>query len=449
MFLNTLFSSLTTTVIGIFDQDINSSLSMMFPQIYLKGIRQENYTNARFWVYLGHAVYQSIVCYYGVYYLFNDTAFHIGGHHIDFPVSSNVLGTACIIILNAFSTCNWNTWNWMTHAAFWGSVIPFFVYVAIYGSTPDSPAYGAYETIFNQPSFYCILLLIIFVSLVPRLIIKYVQRELAPTDTDILQEIQNFYWQEGIDYVHLSKIINGIAQPSSHQSSVASHMYPDTPPHGADGKKTPQLQIETGADGFGIDLTPPTLPPPVPPISGKGQRIQTLKRNTSIDQKSMGDRSRTSSSISLAFKSGVHMASQFVKKFTHDREKDKFTRGSSSLFFMGTHEEIPNTGFAFSHESGMASLITPFRPTLPVLDEEGSYKQRERTATAGSRFSEKASKQMRNISQSIKSVLRINQGRPSETLSNNSNSLRSVANNIPEDNEEQAKEKRQKSSNAL
>jgi hypothetical protein len=409
--MNTFFSALTTTTVGMFDQDINYSLSLMFPQIYHKGIRQELYCNSRFWTYVGHAVYQSVICYFGVYFFFNDNSFSSLGYDIDASISSLILGISSIFILNLFATTSWKTWNWITHTSFWGSVIPFVAYIAIYSSGRESPVYGIFQ-LFTQPSFYCIIFLLIFVSLVPKVILKYYQREIDPNDTDILQEIQKLYWHKNIDYEHLAKVINGESLTSSAKSSFISQ-YADLMSSNPE-KKPISLQIEKGDDGFGVDTSPQTSTNGI-----KSQRIQTLNRNFSVEHKPLGDRSRTSSSISVAFKSGVLMASQFMKKLKPD--KDKFVRGASNLFFMGTNEEIPNTGFAFSHDAGMASIITPYRPTLPSVDEE--REPRQRTSTTGSKFSDKASKQIRSISNSIKSALRISQLKPP---SSNSSSLRSI-----------------------
>ncbi|KAJ3117734.1 hypothetical protein HDU96_005864 [Phlyctochytrium bullatum] len=66
---------------------------------------------------------------------------------------------------------------------------------------------------------------------------------------------------------------------------------------------------------------------------------------------------------------------------------------SMSLVFMGTQEELPNLGFCFSHEGGMADVITPSRPGLGASDEQledgpdGGTSRRRSRSTPPSRMS--------------------------------------------------------------
>jgi hypothetical protein len=91
---------------------------------------------------------------------------------------------------------------------------------------------------------------------------------------------------------------------------------------------------------------------------------------------------------------------------------------------MDSNQIVPNTGFAFSHDSGMENIISPFKPNLPSVDEEGDGNIRTRTSTASSRFSDQAQAKIRNISRSIKSVLRIRTN-ASNTTNSSDNSVNS------------------------
>lgn len=63
MLYNTVFSLLPNLVLGIFDQDINSEISMQVPELYQKGVRQELYNFELFWAYILDGIYQSVICY--------------------------------------------------------------------------------------------------------------------------------------------------------------------------------------------------------------------------------------------------------------------------------------------------------------------------------------------------------------------------------------------------
>jgi phospholipid-translocating ATPase len=177
---------------------------MQVPQIYLKGIRQELYNMELFWAYILDGVYQSVICYFTSAILFSDAGIHPDGFNSNRDEIGTFLSFFCVITVNIYLALNNFTWNWITHTTLWVTLLVFFLYVVIYLSSAQfSEAVNfaipsLVDRIFKVPAFYLSLMLAVVASLIPRMLFKYTQQVLFPSDTDILQEYQVTYWREGV-----------------------------------------------------------------------------------------------------------------------------------------------------------------------------------------------------------------------------------------------------------
>ncbi|KAJ3321129.1 hypothetical protein HDV06_004582 [Boothiomyces sp. JEL0866] len=418
MFFNTLFSVLPTVVLGTFDQDINSNLSMKTPQLYLKGIKQELFTSQRFWLYLAYGLYQSIICYFaGVIFQF-DSIISPSGYDSDGASMGTIIAFTAIFTVNIFQTCNWYTWNWIAVVSFLATIGAWLTYVILYALDWTSPVYGFLSNILQLGDVLGLIALLVITSLLPNVVIKYTQQLFYPTDTDLIQEIQKFKLRD----VYAEEMI-----VKEKQEIVVESLSAKTTE-----KQLPKIVVQ--ADGFGI--SPDRIAPSAKP--------RPLKSD---------DRSRTSSmsSISLAIKTKIQKATDFIKQIGQDENaafllsapKMRNAR-AGSLMYMGNSvlEPVPNTGYAFSHDSGMEEIITPKRFNYAGdLDtiEELSDARKPRNMQSGNRF--------REFSKSIQSVFGFDGGLHrnssiSTSISDISNSSRFVPRNPPNmANQKKAKSK--------
>ncbi len=59
---NVVFTLLPPLVIGIFDQFVSARILDRYPQLYMLGQRNVFFTKTAFWLWVGNALYHSLVC---------------------------------------------------------------------------------------------------------------------------------------------------------------------------------------------------------------------------------------------------------------------------------------------------------------------------------------------------------------------------------------------------
>jgi phospholipid-translocating ATPase len=436
-------------ITGIFDQDINANLSMQVPKLYQQGIRQTLFTMERFWMYMFDAIYQSIVAYYFGQFIYSASSTSDKGYSSDKDAAGTFIAFTCVLTVNLYNGINTYYWTWITFAGIVLSNAIWTAYVVAFASSTDNRTYGQSEVLLLEPQFYLGMLLTIAVALLPRLVIKYAQQFFVPTDTDIICELQKYFWKEGekvgpeydggfIDREHTSptatspvtveveseqrnftlKRINSDHALDSQRKSVsrlstipvlkramseASVMTPSARASvagvaGASVVVTDEVdqliieQQEKDASGSGSSAgskSPDLLSPNQSPTAQKEMNsdgfmpvLAGMRRRSSVPSPTpqnvrlLSPKSAmlpTAESYNVL--SAIRKASENLKIRVPSRiriptspSRQTGQTPSSSLIFMATHEELPNTGFCFSHEGGMSDLITPISQRLPRLD---------------------------------------------------------------------------------
>jgi glutaredoxin-related protein len=371
MFFNTVFTFLTTVSIGIFDQDVNSKVSLLVPQIYMKGIRQEMYSSQRYWLYMGYGIYQSLVCYFGVYLISFDGTFHYNGYDFEAVSAGTTTGFVAILMINIFSTSNWHSWTWITVFSLLVSMFSWILYIGIYSRDPNSPTSGM-KILFSTPIFYAAVVLLVILGLLPKMAIRYVQQNIFPSDTDLLLEIQKYIWDgHGLGFMEPQVPKQGTSKSMSESKSLDEM------------NKKQKIEFTPVIDGFGH--TPMKDTAALSPVIA-------MKKSQSLNPNEIDGEKGRKPSFSGVFKTGMSKIVQTLKG-----EKPKIHRSGSIVYMGGTGIAIPNTGFAFSHDQGMEDIITPRTAKLEVLEEEPIHEKKKR-------YSQQS--KIRNFSKSIQNVIR-------------------------------------------
>ncbi|KAJ3254954.1 hypothetical protein HK103_006751 [Boothiomyces macroporosus] len=385
MYFNTIFTFLPTIFIGMFDQDINATISMLIPEIYLKGIRQELYTAERFWIYCFHAIFQSIICYFGVIYIVSETSLIPQGLEEGAANVGTLMAFSAIIIINVYGSANWYSWSWLTHFSLYFSIAAWTLYLGLYSLSVDSPIYGIFQIFISTVGFWASMLLVVITSLIPRAVIKYVQQLLYPSDTDLLQETQ--YIKSTIQEI---EALSPQAVKLPVQDSVdREHV---TRSH----ENLPAIVVEKEdhpLDGF---------------VSPKGDVVPRHKTLSAGRKKSIHK--------SSDFKHRVQRASQYFNKHLPHLESKHKPHRAGSLVYMGANcKEVTNNGFAFSQDEGMQDIITPRRAILDVIEENAVPKMKKRQPSLVPK--------LRNLSRSFQTVFGIQPNvKPTSTPNNSANS---------------------------
>lgn len=224
--VNLAFTSLPVIFMGIFDQDVDDKVSLAVPQLYMRGIERKEWSQFKFWfvspphlpamaaltivhrMYMGDGLYQSIICYFMPYMLYQEANFATeNGRDINDRVRMGVLVGACAVIAsNTYIMMNTYRWDWFTALINAISSLLIFLWTGIYSSfTSSGQFYEAAAEVYGALSFWVVMLVTCMISLLPRFTYNAFQKVFFPRDVDIIREqvtLGKFKYLEGYeDYV--------------------------------------------------------------------------------------------------------------------------------------------------------------------------------------------------------------------------------------------------------
>ncbi|KAG0022666.1 hypothetical protein BGZ81_008440 [Podila clonocystis] len=191
---NVILTMFPPLIIGIFDRDIGPGVLMMFPELYMVGLLQQEFTHARFMVYSIEGAFQSIVCFIIPYYAYQYGTIDDSGLMQEMYEMGLAMAVSGIAQVNIFAAVSSQAFC-VYHVIFiWGSVVLIFVYSAMYSLLPKAlsqmnPNYEFAQSVMGSATFWAVVVLTLTICNIPRLTARYIRRMWAPKDLDILQEI--------------------------------------------------------------------------------------------------------------------------------------------------------------------------------------------------------------------------------------------------------------------
>ncbi|KAI0687946.1 phospholipid-translocating P-type ATPase [Cerioporus squamosus] len=194
---NVVFTVLPPLVIGIFDQFVSARILDRYPQLYMLGQKNAFFTRTQFWLWVGNALYHSIVLFgFSVILFWGDlkqaTGFDSGhwfwGTTLYLAVLLTVLGKAALIS---------DLWTKYTVAAIPGSFVFTMLFLPLYAVVAPAIGFsteyqGIVPRLWTDWVFYLVLLLVPIVCLTRDFVWKYYRRTYMPETYHIAQEIQKF-----------------------------------------------------------------------------------------------------------------------------------------------------------------------------------------------------------------------------------------------------------------
>ncbi|KAF8496459.1 calcium transporting ATPase [Russula emetica] len=196
-FYNVLFTLLPPLVIGVFDQFVSARILDRYPQLYMLGQSNAFFTKTAFWLWVGNALYHSIVAFgFSIILFWGDlkqsTGYDSGhwfwGTMLYLAVLLTVLGKAALVS---------DIWTKYTVAAIPGSFVFTMIflplYIAIAPSVDVSLEYqGLDPRLFTDSVFWFTILLVPAICLSRDFVWKYYRRTYMPASYHIAQEIQKY-----------------------------------------------------------------------------------------------------------------------------------------------------------------------------------------------------------------------------------------------------------------
>ncbi|XVF82645.1 hypothetical protein PTKIN_Ptkin16aG0065600 [Pterospermum kingtungense] len=178
-----IYTSVPTIVVGILDKDLSRRTLLKHPQLYGAGHRQECYNKTLFWITMLDTLWQSAVAFFIPLLAY-------WGSSIDVSSIGDLWTLAVVILVNLHLAMDVIRWNWIIHAAIWGSIIATCICVIVIDAIPSLVGYWAIFEIAKTRLFWLCLLAIIIAALLPRFVVKVLYQWYTPCDVQIAREAE-------------------------------------------------------------------------------------------------------------------------------------------------------------------------------------------------------------------------------------------------------------------
>ena len=192
---NTIFTSLSVIIPGIFERDLSAATLLAVPELYTFGQRNRAFHFPQYLGWMAMAVAESAIIFYAAYYVYalssygtspadlypvGTLAFSLAVVFINVKLMFLEVGDRTPVILGAMalSIAGWWLWNLLLSALFKGVVAPYVV--------RDAFLHG-----FGRDGLWWLVHFIVLSALVVfELAVSAVRKALWPTDRDLMQEVE-------------------------------------------------------------------------------------------------------------------------------------------------------------------------------------------------------------------------------------------------------------------
>ncbi|CCE62010.1 hypothetical protein TPHA_0B03400 [Tetrapisispora phaffii CBS 4417] len=195
-FYNLAFTSLPVIFMGILDQDVNDTISLLVPELYKVGILRLEWNQRKFIWYMVDGLYQSIICFFFPYLIYHKTMYvsnnGLGLEHRYYV--GTMVATIAVIACNLYILIHQYRWDWFTGFFIGLSIIVLYGWTGIWTSSLISNEYfKAASRIYGVPVFWGITFIGVMFCLLPRFTYDVFLKLFYPSDVDIIREM----WARG------------------------------------------------------------------------------------------------------------------------------------------------------------------------------------------------------------------------------------------------------------
>uniref|UniRef100_A0A0D9VTJ5 Phospholipid-transporting ATPase n=1 Tax=Leersia perrieri TaxID=77586 RepID=A0A0D9VTJ5_9ORYZ len=198
-----IYTAVPTIVVAILDKDLGRRTLLKYPQLYGAGQREESYNLRLFIFFMIDSIWQSLAVFFIPYLAYRKST-------IDSASLGDLWTLAVVILVNIHLAMDVIRWNWITHAAIWGSIVATLICVMVIDSIPILPGFWAIYKVMGTGLFWALLLAVIVVGMVPHFVAKAIREHFLPNDIQIAREMEKS--QDSHDVTHPEVQMNTMAR---------------------------------------------------------------------------------------------------------------------------------------------------------------------------------------------------------------------------------------------
>ncbi|CCF56549.1 hypothetical protein KAFR_0B02510 [Kazachstania africana CBS 2517] len=196
MFYNLAFTSLPVIFMGIFDQDVSDTISMVVPQLYRSGILGLEWNQTKFLWYMLDGLYQSCIAFFFPFCVYKETmVVTSNGLGLDHRFYVGLMVTSiAVVTCNVYVLLHLYRWDWFTSLFIALSCLVLFFWGGVWSSSFTSKEFWrAAARIYGSHAFWGVFFVGMLFCLLPRFTFDSFQKFFFPTDSEIVREM----WQRG------------------------------------------------------------------------------------------------------------------------------------------------------------------------------------------------------------------------------------------------------------
>ncbi|XP_069725189.1 phospholipid-transporting ATPase VB isoform X2 [Phaenicophaeus curvirostris] len=169
IFFNLFFTSMPPLLFGVLDKDVSAETLLDLPELYKSGQTSKIYRLSTFIITMLDAFYQSLVCFFVPYFMYQDS-------DIDVLSFGNPINTISLLTILLHLAIEIKTWTLSHLITMISSVVFYFVFSLIYNAVcvicnPPTNPYWIMEKQISDPTFYLLCFITPVIALLPRFFI--------------------------------------------------------------------------------------------------------------------------------------------------------------------------------------------------------------------------------------------------------------------------------------
>lgn len=199
---NTLFSSLPVISVGIFEQDLKAKTLLANPHLYIQGQLNQAFNLRIFISWAMTSVYQAIIVVLVPIALISelhnqtDGGYLLSGAPQIYTLGLIIYTIVVIVVTLVISYVENHNQTWISHLFAWIELVGFFIYQIIYGyvypvnASREYNVHGDFIRIAGQPTFWCLVVLVTTLALLPSIALKVMKNTVFPNVTAAFQQAE-------------------------------------------------------------------------------------------------------------------------------------------------------------------------------------------------------------------------------------------------------------------
>ncbi|XP_008322915.1 probable phospholipid-transporting ATPase IH isoform X3 [Cynoglossus semilaevis] len=223
---NISFTSLPILIYSLIEQHVNVDVLKKDPFLYRDIAKNSllRWSTFIYWTLLG--IYEAFIMFFGVYFLFDNTAFTSNGQMFGNWTFGTLVFTVLVFTVTFKLALDTHYWTWINHFVIWGSLIFFVVFSLLSGGiiwpflNYQRMYYVFIQVLSSGPAWLSIILLIT-ASLLPDVLKKVMWRALWPTTTEYIQcKTDKKGFDRATVYYSCDALLDGIAVTEAEGAST-------------------------------------------------------------------------------------------------------------------------------------------------------------------------------------------------------------------------------------